>query len=155
MTSVNNEIRESKVDDLPRMGKDLITNRTFSTMRMIRHRTFPSKDESTNVDRGHQTTKNAKKQTQRRRRRHLLCVDAFDAAYSPFFRRCHGNLEKRSRVKPNLTSSVCPGPKAFSSSLHRSHACIAPIMVDAIMTSLLIRSRFTHVSIPPDLLARL
>ena len=52
MTRVNNKIRESKVDDLPRMGKDLITNRTFSTMRsrMIRHRTFPSKDESTNVD---------------------------------------------------------------------------------------------------------
>ena len=35
--------------------------------------------------RGHQTTKNAKKQTQRRQRRPLLCVDesAFDAAFSP------------------------------------------------------------------------
>ena len=46
-----------------------------------------------------------KMQTQRRQRRPLLCVDAsaFDAAFSPFFFRCHGNLEKRSRVNPNLT----------------------------------------------------
>ena len=51
----------SKVDNLRRKGKDLIPNRNFSTMRMIRHRTFPSKDESTNGGRGHQTTKNAKK----------------------------------------------------------------------------------------------
>ena len=36
-------------------------HRIFSMMRMIRHRTFPSKDESTNGGRGHQTTKNAKK----------------------------------------------------------------------------------------------
>ena len=47
--------------NLRRKGKDLIPNRNFSTMRMIRHRTFPSKDESTNGGRGHQTTKNAKK----------------------------------------------------------------------------------------------
>ena len=35
-------------------------------------------------------------QTQRRQRKHFLCVDAiaFDAAFSPFFRRRHGNLEK-------------------------------------------------------------
>ena len=51
----------SKVDKLRRKGKDLIPNRNFSTMRMIRHRTFPSKDESTNGSRSHQTTKNAKK----------------------------------------------------------------------------------------------
>ena len=51
----------SKVDKLRRKGKDLIPNRNFSTMRMIRHRTFPSKDESTNGGRSHQTTKNAKK----------------------------------------------------------------------------------------------
>ena len=40
---VNSEIRESKVDNLRRKGKDIIPNRTFSSTRMIRHRTFPSK----------------------------------------------------------------------------------------------------------------
>ena len=47
--------------NLRRKGKDLIPNRNFSTMRMIRNRTFPSKDESTNGGRGHQTTKKRKK----------------------------------------------------------------------------------------------
>ena len=65
---------KAKWTDLRTKGMDLIPNRTFSTMRMIRHRTFPSKHELTNGGRGHQTTKNAKKQTQLRRHRHLLCV---------------------------------------------------------------------------------
>ena len=61
MPRVNSEIRESKVDNLRRKGKDLIPYRTFCTMRMIRHRTFPFKDESTNGGRGYKTTKKRKK----------------------------------------------------------------------------------------------
>ena len=95
----------SKVDNLRRKGKDLIPNRNFSTMRMIRHRTFPSKDESTNGGRGHQTTKNAKKadataSTQAPPLRWRKCASRRVFA---IFLRCHGNLEKRSRVIPNLT----------------------------------------------------
>ena len=61
MPRVNSEIRGNKVDHLRRKGKDLIPNKTFSTMRMTQHQTFPSKDESTNGGRGHQTTRNQKK----------------------------------------------------------------------------------------------
>ena len=63
MPRVNSETREARWTISVERERTLSPsgNRNFSTMRMIRHRTFPSKDESTNGGRGHQTTKNAKK----------------------------------------------------------------------------------------------
>ena len=72
-----------QVDDLPRKGKEFIPCKTtFSMIRMIQRQTFLPNYESINGGRGNQATKNAKKQTQRRRRMHVLYVDAiaFDVA---------------------------------------------------------------------------
>ena len=63
MPRVNSETREARWTISVERERTLSPsgNRNFSTMRMIRHRPFPSKDESTNGGRGHQTTKKRKK----------------------------------------------------------------------------------------------
>ena len=102
---VNSEIRESKVDNLRRKGKDIISNRIFSTMRMIRHRPFPSKDESTNGGWGHQTTKKRKiaDATASTQASPLRWCDCVWRRVFAIFRRRHGNLEKRSCVNRKKT----------------------------------------------------
>ena len=82
---------------------------------------FPPSNKLTNGGRGNQVTKNEKKQTQRRQRRHLLCVDAiaFDAAYSPFFRSCFGI--RKNAAASSRTWHFVPGPLASRISTQRNH----------------------------------
>ena len=117
MPRVNSEIRESKVDNLRRKGKDLIPTELSLRWEWFDidswHRPFPSKDESTNGGRGHQTTKkNAKKAdatASTPQAPPLRWRDCVWRRVFAIFRHRHGNLEK-TQLRQSKKDVVCLGP---------------------------------------------